>query len=160
MRGTVVIATVLMMLGAVPLVAGDGDALVGLWATDPDSEDGQAHVEIFEKNGKFHGKLVWLEEPVYPADDDGGMAGKPKVDRENPDASLRDRPIQGLQIMFDFDYAGDNKFKKGTIYAPDEGKTYKCKLAFDEDGNLKVRGYIGLAMIGRTEIWTPVKGDN
>ena len=54
MRGTVVIATVFMMLAAVPLVAGDGDALVGLWATDPDSEDGQAHVEIFEKDGKYH----------------------------------------------------------------------------------------------------------
>jgi len=159
MRGMVVIAAVVAACAAVPLVAGEGDALVGLWATDPDSEDGQAHVEIFEKDGKYHGKLVWLEEPDYPADDDGGMAGQPKVDRENPDESLRNRPIQGLQIMFDFEYAGGNKYKKGTIYAPDEGKTYKCKLTIDENGNLKVRGYIGVAMIGRTEIWTPVRAD-
>ncbi len=157
MRGMFVIAMIMAILAAVPLAAGEGDALVGLWATDPDSEDGQAHVEIFEKNGKYYGKLVWLEEPVYPADDEQGMAGKTKIDRENPDESLRSRPIQDLEIMSGFEYDGDNKYKKGKIYAPDEGKTYKCKLTIDEDGNLKVRGYIGMAMIGRTEIWTPVK---
>jgi len=156
MRTTFVIASILMAVASGPVVAGDGDAVVGLWATDPDNEDGQAHVKIVKENGTYQGKIVWLEIPVYPEDDDGGMAGKPKVDRENPDESLQNRPIEGLQIMSGFQYAGNNKYKKGTIYAPDEGKTYKCKMTLGDDGTLKVRGYIGVALLGRNEIWTRV----
>ena len=75
--------------------------------------------------------------------------------RENPDEALRDRPILGLQIMSDFEYDGNDKWKKGTIYAPDDGKTYKSKMSLSEDV-LKVRGYIGISMLGRTEEWTRV----
>jgi uncharacterized protein (DUF2147 family) len=156
MRATLIMAAVLLAMVATPVLAEDGDAVVGLWATAPDTEDGQAHVDIYKKDGLYYGKIVWLEIPRYPEDDDGGMAGKAKVDRENPDESLRDRPIQGLPIMFDFVYKGKNKYAKGTIYAPDDGKTYKCKLTLEDKDNLKVRGYIGVAMLGRTEKWTRV----
>lgn len=135
--------------------AADGDQIVGLWATAPDEVDGNAHVEIYKNNGTYEGKIVWLEKPVYNEDDEEGMAGQDKVDRENPDEALRDRPILGLQIMSDFEYGGNNKWKKGTIYAPDDGKTYKCKMSLSE-GVLKVRGYIGISMLGRTEEWTRV----
>ena len=157
MRSTVLIAVVLVAVAWIPASADDGDAVLGVWATDPDNEDGQAHIEIYrEGNNTYAGKIIWLEEPVYPADDEEGMAGKEKVDRENPDEGLRDRPIQGLELMSGFEYAGGGKWKKGTIYAPDEGKTYKCKLALNDDGTLKVRGYIGISMLGRNELWTPV----
>jgi uncharacterized protein (DUF2147 family) len=139
--------------------AADGDQIVGLWATAPDEVDGNAHVEIYQGKGKYEGKIVWLEKPVYNPDDEEGMAGQDKVDRENPDAALRDRPVLGLQIMFEFEYAGDNRWKKGTIYAPDDGKTYKCKISLSEDGVLKVRGYIGISMLGRTEEWTRVPAE-
>jgi uncharacterized protein (DUF2147 family) len=156
MRTAACVLAAMMVLAAVPVAADDGGSVEGVWATDPDNEDGQAHVEVFEKDGKYYGKLIWLEEPIYPDDDEGGMAGQTKVDRENPDESLRARPILGLEIMQDFEYVGDGKYKKGTIYAPDEGKTYKCKLTLDENGDLKVRGYIGVSLIGRTEVWTRV----
>jgi uncharacterized protein (DUF2147 family) len=135
--------------------AADGDQIVGLWATAPDEVDGNAHVEIYENNGTYEGKIVWLEKPVYNPDDEQGMAGQEKVDRENPDTALRSRPILGLEIMSGFVYEGDNKWKKGTIYAPDDGKTYKCKMSLSGDV-LKVRGFIGISMLGRTEEWTRV----
>lgn len=134
--------------------AEDGDAIVGTWVTAPNEVDGNAHVEISKDGGKYIGRIIWLEKPVYPDDDEEGMAGKEKLDRENPDPSLQNRPVKGLQIMFDFQYAGKSKWKKGTIYAPDDGKTYKCKLTLSPDGALKVRGYIGISMLGRTEQWT------
>jgi uncharacterized protein (DUF2147 family) len=137
-------------------IADDGDVVVGLWLTAPDEEDGQARIEVTKQDGKYQGKIVWLEMPVYPPDDDQGMAGQKKVDRENPDVALRDRPILGLEMMHGFEYAGKNKWKKGTIYAPDEGKTYKCKMTLTEGGELKVRGFIGFSMLGRTEMWTRV----
>ena len=154
-RTALLIAAVALV--AAPLVAGDGDAIVGVWATAPDTEDGQAHVKITEKDGRFFGEIIWLEIPIYPEDDEQGMAGQAKVDRENPDAGMRTRPIIGLEIMHDFEYAGGGKWKGGTIYAPDDGKTYKCKLSLEDDGTLKVRGYIGVSLLGRTEVWTPVE---
>jgi uncharacterized protein (DUF2147 family) len=155
MKRTALLIAILVVCAA-PLLAGDGDAIVGVWLTPQGNEDGQAQIKITANNGTYEGEIIWLEIPVYPADDEQGMAGQAKVDRENPDESLRTRPIVGLEIMHDFSYAGDGKWKGGTIYAPDEGKTYKCKLTLEDDGTLKVRGYIGVSLLGRTEVWTRV----
>lgn len=160
MRATVVFAVALMAVAWLPATAADGDTVLGVWATDPDNEDGQAHIEIYKAGETYAGKIIWLEEPVYPPDDDGGMAGKEKVDRENPDESLRSRPVLGLELMSGFEYAGDGKWKKGVIYAPDEGKTYKCKLTLADDGSLNVRGFIGVSLLGRTEQWTRVSAED
>lgn len=156
-RTALLIAILLMSAGTV--LAAEGDAVVGVWATAPGTEDGQAHIRITERGGTYAGEIIWLEIPVYPADDEQGMAGQAKVDRENPDESLRSRPIIGLEIMDGFTYAGGGKWKSGTIYAPDDGKTYKCKLSLEDDGTLKVRGYIGVSLLGRTEVWTRVSSD-
>jgi len=160
MRKLVWIVAAGMVLASGWAFSGDGDAVLGLWATAPDEVDGNAQVEIYEQDGKYFGKIVWLEKPVYPEDDEEGMAGKEKVDRENPDPSLRSRPIKGLEIVFDFQYAGKNKWKKGKIYAPDDGKTYKAKLSLEEDGVLNVRGFVGISLLGRTEEWTRVETEN
>jgi len=153
MRRAALLAAILA-LAAVPVLAGEGDAVVGVWATELGTEDGGARIQVYEKDGKYFGKIIWLEIPVYPADDEQGMAGQEKVDRENPEESLRQRPIIGLEMMFDFEYAGHGKLKGGTIYAPDEGKTYKCKMALEGNDTLKVRGFIGVSLLGRTEVWT------
>jgi len=150
------VLTAALTLLAVAPVAADGDAIVGLWATEPD-EYGFARVEIGNEDARYHGRIVWLSEPDFPPDDDGGLGGKPKIDRENPDADLRKRPLVGLRILDDFEYAGKSRWKGGTIYDPANGKTYKCNLKLQDDGTLKVRGYIGLSLLGRTTIWSPAK---
>jgi uncharacterized protein (DUF2147 family) len=155
MRPAACVAMVVVFAVAGWVGADDGDQIVGVWATAPDEVDGNAHVEIYKNNGTYEGKIIWLEKPVYNPDDDQGMAGQTKVDRENPDAALQSRPILGLQIMSGFQYGGDNKWKKGTIYAPDDGKTYKCKMTLSGDV-LDVRGFIGISLLGRTEAWTRV----
>lgn len=151
------IVTLLVLAVAVslPAVAADpGDAILGLWATDPEAEGGLSHVEITKRAGKYYATILWLDKPVYPPDDDGGMAGQPKVDRNNPDEAKRSVPIIGLEVMKDFSYLGENRWGDGTIYDPDNGKTYKCKAKIGDDGHLHVRGYIGFSLIGRTTIWT------
>ena len=150
----VLAAVVVLFFAAVPLVAGDGDAIVGVWATDPEGEGGQAHIEIVAVNGKYSGKIVWLDEPLYTADDEDGEEGEPKVDKNNPDPAMQSRPIMGLELMAGFQYDGKGTWKKGTIYDPDNGKTYKCKVRLDDDDVLNVRGYIGVSMLGRTSKWT------
>jgi uncharacterized protein (DUF2147 family) len=156
MRIPASLAAILILVAGTVAAADEGDAILGLWATDPESEEGQAHVEISKVDGTYNGKIVWLEEPIYPEDDDGGMAGKEKVDRENPDPALRKRPVVGLEMLHGFVYAGKNVWKKGKIYDPENGKTYKCKMRL-KDKVLNVRGYVGVSMIGRTTEWTKIE---
>ncbi len=130
------------------------DAIVGKWLDGK----GKAHIEIYKtEGGKYFGKIVWLTEPVYPANDEKGMAGKPKVDRENPDASKRSQPIVGLVILRDFKHSNGNVWEDGKIYDPDNGKDYSCKMTLKDNEHLEVRGFIGFSFLGRTEHWTRVK---
>jgi uncharacterized protein (DUF2147 family) len=150
------LVALIVLCAASPAAAADADALLGLWLTPP-SEDGQAHIEFSKQGGKYSGKIVWLEKPVYPPDDEEGMAGQDKVDRENPDPKLSKRPIIGLEVAGGFSFDGEI-WKGGTIYDPANGKTYKCKISLMEDGKtIKVRGFIGFSLIGRTERWTRVE---
>ena len=55
-------------------------------------------------------------------------------------------------------YDGDGHWSGGTIYKPDNGKTYKCKIALNADGTLSVRGFIGFSLLGVTQTWTRYTG--
>jgi uncharacterized protein (DUF2147 family) len=126
--------------------APSADAIIGKWL----NEDQDAHVQIYKDNGKYYGKIVWLKEPNEPA------TGLPKVDDDNEDESLRSRAVMGLVLLKDFIYDGDGEWEDGTIYDPKNGKTYDCYMNFDENGILKIRGYIGFSWIGRNTYWTRV----
>jgi uncharacterized protein (DUF2147 family) len=146
----------LILLVAWSAAAGaDGDAIVGVWQTQPE-DHGYAHIEIEPQGDEYVGKIVWLSEPDYPEDDADGMGGQPKIDRENPDPALRERPIVGLRLLQGLEYAGDGRWKNGRIYDPANGKSYKCQMKLEDDGSLKVRGFIGFSLLGRSTVWTPV----
>jgi uncharacterized protein (DUF2147 family) len=63
--------------------------------------------------------------------------------------------VLGLVILTGFKFDTD-EWSDGDIYDPEKGKTYSCTLSLKDSGTLKVRGYIGISLIGRTEIWTRV----
>jgi len=121
------------------------DAILGSWA-NPSGED---HILIYKRGNKYYGKLDWIK---FPNDENG----KPKTDKNNPDEKLRSRPEWGLELLKDFVYDEDNVYNDGTIYDPKNGKTYSCKMTLD-GSTLKIRGYIGISLFGRSEIWTRVK---
>lgn len=118
------------------------DAILGEWLTEED----KATVEIYRCGDRYCGKIVLLKEPKNPD-------GSEKLDTNNPDPSKRNRTVIGLDIVWDFRYKGDNVWGDGRIYDPDNGKTYSCKMNL-EDNKLKVRGYIGISLFGRTTVWT------
>jgi len=114
----------------------------GVWLTGSK----KAKVQIFERNGKFYGKIVWLREPK-------DKEGKDKMDKNNPDPKLRIKPLIGLENLTDFEYDGELEWDDGYIYDPENGKTYSCKMWLENDNTLNVRGYIGISLLGRTEVW-------
>lgn len=135
-------------ISSIASAADPGDAIVGTWMTN----DGSSKVQISNAQGVYSGQVVWLKEPTFPADDSRGMAGQPKVDRLNPDAALRSRPVMGLAILTGLHYAGNNSWEGGTIYSPANGKSFPCKLTLAPDGSLNVS--VGGSVFGRTVIWT------
>jgi len=134
----------LTFIFAVNAIYAQADKVVGTWLT----EDGDSKVRIFKAtNGKYYGKIVWLEEP-------NELDGTPKIDDENPDESLNTRPIMDLMILKDFVYdEKGSEWDSGEIYDPKTGNTYSCYMWFKDD-QLHVKGYIGLSFIGRSTIWT------
>jgi uncharacterized protein (DUF2147 family) len=152
-RTAVLIGVSLMVFFASSVFAAEADGILGKWW----NEKKDAHIQIYKCDAGYCGKIAYLKEPVYNEKDTRGMAGKPKVDRENPDPAKRTNPIIGLNIISGFTYAGENVWEGGTIYDPEEGKTYKCKLTLEKPDKLKVRGYIGTPLLGKTQYWMRVK---
>ncbi len=119
-----------LMIGGSVVTFANPNAIVGIWFTQIQD----AQVEIYKKEDKFHGRVVWLAEPK-------DEEGRPKVDEKNPNAKLRSRPIFQIDILSGFVYS-DGEWTGGTIYDPKEGETYSCNLWL-ENGNLKVRSFRG-----------------
>jgi uncharacterized protein (DUF2147 family) len=110
--------------------------VTGAWL----SETKESKIEIYQQGEELFGKIVW-------AKTDGIK------DTKNPDPKLRSRPLLGLVILTNFKNAGTNAWDSGKIYDPLSGKTYSCNLSL-VDGKLKIRGYVGISLFGRTTIWT------
>jgi len=125
----------------------NADDVLGVWL----NQDKDAHVEMVKRNGKIYGKIIWIKEPI------DSETGKPKVDKHNPDPALKARPTLGLEILTGFTFDGDDEWSGGEIYDPKSGKTYSSYMAFDSKDVLKIRGYIGVSLLGRTTYWTRVK---
>jgi uncharacterized protein (DUF2147 family) len=121
------------------------DDIIGKWI----NPSGEGQIEIYKRGDKYFGKLVWLKEP-------SDERGKPKTDLKNPNENQRSKPILGLEILKNFVF-DDGKWEDGTIYDPKSGKTYSCKLSLKNNNLLSIRGYIGVSLIGRTEVFKRVK---
>lgn len=125
------------------------DKILGYYLTyDDETGAEKSQVQIYkDANGKYYGKIVWLKEP--------NKNGKPKVDDKNPDAKYHNRAIIGLEILKGFKFSdSDNEWSDGKIYDPGSGKTYSCNINFESANKLKIRGYIGISLIGKTAYWT------
>lgn len=116
------------------------DEIIGNWI----NEKKDTKFQIFKKDNKYYGKILW-------------GTGSETKDVKNPNAKLRTREVIGLVILNNFVFDGEDTWVDGTIYDPREGKTYSCKITKKSKDEIKVRGYIGISMFGRTEIWTRIK---
>jgi uncharacterized protein (DUF2147 family) len=103
----------------------------------------------------------WIRITLAAEGLEGAIAGAPpgspserEFDDRNPDPALRGRKLEGLVIMSGFEYLGDGRWENGTVYDPNSGKTDRCTLTQLDDDTLKIRGYIGVSLFGRSETWT------
>ncbi len=121
--------------------------IVGKWKSiDDETNEPKSIVEIFEKDGKFYGKIIelFLKE---------GDNQNPVCDKCADDDSRKDQPTLGMEIIKDLQ-AHKKKFSKGKILDPKKGKEYKCSIWVEGD-TLKVKG--SFLFISRTQTWHKVQ---
>lgn len=118
----------------------------GLWLNEP----GTAHIEISPCGSALCGAIVWLKDPL-------DEAGAPKRDGKNAEEAHRTRPLLGLPMLNGFVPASDGGWENGTIYNPEDGKTYKCVMSLEDANKLRVRGYVGVPLFGKTQTWSRVR---
>ncbi len=116
----------------------------GVWKNE------DATFEIFENQGKLSGRIIALKEPLT-------AEGKEKMDIHNPDPTKRERPIVGLVFMSGFSRKSEARWENGTIYDPKTGNTYSGSMELEGPETIKVRGFIGISLMGRTDVWTRVR---
>jgi uncharacterized protein (DUF2147 family) len=124
------------------LARADGDP-TGFWTTiDDDCGIEKAVVEIVNYRGTLHGKIVSLMNPAVP---------NPKC--EKCSGKKKNKPIIGLEIIWGLTQDGE-EWSGGYILDPETGDEYRCYIEVIDGGErLKVRGYLGVALLGRTQYW-------
>jgi uncharacterized protein (DUF2147 family) len=117
-------------------------SVFGKWNTI-DNETGKIEsvVEIYKKDGKAYAKIIH----IFNEEDRDRLCDKCTGKDKNV-------PILGLVIVSGLEQ-DDDEWSGGKILDPKNGKYYKCYIKLEEDNKLKLRGYIGISLIGRTEYW-------
>lgn len=133
-----------LILATTALLAQSSPA--GLWKTiDDETGEAKSHVRIYEKNGKFHGKVEKL------------LLSSPDKVCEACPGDKKNKPLVGMVVIEGLK-AYDDYWKGGTILDPESGSEYGCSVWYEEGNSdeLKVRGkhWTGLY---RTQTWYKVK---
>jgi uncharacterized protein (DUF2147 family) len=132
-----------LTLGAAPLARAADPT--GTWYT----ADDDSQVRIVNCGGALCGAIVWLKEPNDPA------TGRPKTDKNNPDASKQNRPLIGVQIVLAMKPSGANVWS-GEVYNAGDGKTYSGSFTMTGDNTAELKGCV-MSVICKSQTWKRAK---
>lgn len=121
---------------------GFSQSIIGKWKTiDDETGKEKSLVEIYQSEGKIYAKVLQLL-----------TKGEENKVCENCNGANKNKPIKGMIIINGLTKDGD-EWNDGKILDPKTGKEYKCYLTLESSDKLKVRGYLGFALLGRTQYW-------
>ncbi len=137
---------ILLVMFALGTFMSQAQDVIGNWKTfDDETGEAKSIVQIYEQGGKMYGKVVEILNPA-----------KRDAKCQNCKGSDKDKPILGLVIIKGLSKDG-NEWNGGQILDPNKGKLYKCSMSLEGKDVLKVRGYVGISLLGRTQTWKKVK---
>ena len=137
-----------LFIAALPALAqvAKADDVTGLWLTEKKG----VIVKLYDCDGALCGQTVWLKK-MFNKD------GSPRLDDKNPDEALRSRHWCGINVITDEKPKRPGKWEGGEVYDPKTGETFDFNIDETADG-LKVRGYLGIPLLGKSERWTRTDG--
>tara|TARA_R110001632_G_scaffold183431_1_gene303529 strand:- start:3561 stop:3998 length:438 start_codon:yes stop_codon:yes gene_type:complete len=116
--------------------------IFGTWNSfDEETNKIESIIEVYKKEGKAYAKIIFITDPEKRSATCTACKGK-----------LKDTPILGMDILSGLE-KDDDEWSGGRILDPKNGKEYKCYIKLKDDTTLKLRGYIGISLFGRTAIW-------
>ncbi|MBC6489640.1 DUF2147 domain-containing protein [Flavihumibacter stibioxidans] len=125
----------------------NADKIVGKWLAN---EDKNVIVQIYKSGNEYKAKIVWFDDS-----DDKARPMATRCDSKNPDKSLRNRKLLGLEVLTGLTYnADEEEWQGGHIYDPSSGKEYAAKAWLTTEGMLKVRGYWHFEIFGQNMCFT------
>ena len=119
--------------------------VTGMWKTIDDKTGSEKSImEIFEQDGKLHGRIVKL------------LSGATYTTCEKCPGELKDKPLVGMVIIHDLTQT-ETGGTDGNVMDPKNGRTYSLYVELESPDILKLRGYFGIPALGRTQYWHRVK---
>ncbi len=116
---------------------------LGVWRTIDDADgEPKSNIEIYEQGGKLFGRVLRL----LP---EGRTCEECAAQFEGSD-------MRGVVVLRDMEPDGD-EWSGGNIIDPANGRTYRCKMELDGPNRLRVRGFLGISLLGRTQVWERVR---
>lgn len=126
--------------------ATQSQTIFGKWNSfDEETNKIESIIEVYKKDGKAFAKIISIIDP-----------DKQSATCINCKGNRKDKPILGMNILTGLKEDG-NEWSGGKILDPKNGKEYKCYIKLIDNNTLKLRGYIGFSLLGRTAIWKRAK---
>lgn len=118
------------------------------WQTvDDKTGEKKAIIQLNEKGGKVSGKIIKVLDKQ-----------KAKAVCTKCFGSLKNKPVEGLQILTGLKADGNNQWSDGKLVDPESGKVYSGKITLSDNGqSLDLRGYVGTPLFGRSQTWQRIK---
>jgi uncharacterized protein (DUF2147 family) len=117
-------------------------SVIGKWKTiDDETGDAKSIVEVYSKSGKIYAKVI----EILDLEHKNSVCIKCSGEDKN-------KSILGLIVIQGLTKDG-SEYNSGEILDPKNGKLYKCALSLESKDKLKIRGYIGFSLLGRTQYW-------
>ena len=134
-----IILSGLMMAFSISLNA---QTIFGVWENrDDETNKVDSYIEVFEKDGKAFAKIIEITDPLKQTNVCDLCEG-----------SYKNKLILGMTILTNLVKDGD-EWSDGEILDPKNGKVYDCYISLASDNKLKIRGFIGFSLLGRTAYW-------
>jgi uncharacterized protein (DUF2147 family) len=136
-------ATAMAALAVISIAPARAADPLGTWLTG----DKKAKVHIVNCGGAICGSLSWLAEPIDPE------TKQPKTDKNNSDASKKDRPLLGIPIVLSMKPAGSDKWR-GQVYNAEDGGTYTGSFMLTGANSAELKGCVMGGIICKGQTWT------
>jgi uncharacterized protein (DUF2147 family) len=143
------VAIVVSSIVGLGVALADTPTPVGTWQTIDDTTNKPRSIVVISLDSQ--GQLVGKISKIYYRPGEG-----PDDVCSNCTGDLRNQKMLGLTILTNMQANPKDPtyWSGGKILDPETGKVYKCHLTVAPDNKtLKVRGYIGVSLIGRTQTW-------
>ncbi|WP_299048714.1 DUF2147 domain-containing protein [uncultured Polaribacter sp.] len=138
--------TILTFVFLLLTISINSQTIFGKWlSTNDDTGEIDSVIEMYEKDGKAYAKVIEIKDP-----------NRQTAICEKCEGTNKNKPILGLEILTGLE-KDDDEWSGGEILDPRNGNVYKCYIKLVKPNKLKLRGFIGFSLLGKTKYWTRAK---